>query len=169
MKRGADDYITKPFSATYLEARILNLIEQRKKLQAIYRAGLQPQENAQTDSKQATSELSPQDKKFMNSLMQTIEQNMDNGELSIDNLATTASMSRSVFFKKLKALTGLAPVEFLKEMRMKRAAQLLVMEENYTIADIAYRVGINDSHYFSKCFKQQFGITPTEYREKQCI
>ena len=72
---------------------------------------------------------------------------------------------RPVFFKKLKSLTGFAPIEFIKEMRVKRAAQLIESGE-FNMTQIAYMVGINDPRYFSKCFKQRFGMTPTEYKEK---
>lgn len=168
MQLGADDYITKPFSAAYLKARIFNLLEQRKKLQALYCASLlpasseQPQPTEQTEDK-SVSVLSPNDQKFMDKVMETIEKNIDNGELMVENIASEVHMSRSVFFKKLKTLTGLSPIEFLREIRMKRAAQLIETGE-YSMAQIAYMVGINDSHYFSKCFKQQYGITPTEYK-----
>lgn len=169
MKLGADDYITKPFSAAYLKARIFNLLEQRKKLQALYCASLM-----QTSSERQTTEqpkqisapaLSPNDQKFMDKVLETIDRNLDNGDLMVEDIASEVNMSRSVFFKKLKTLTGLSPIEFLKEIRMKRAAQLIETEE-YNMAQIAYMVGFNDSHYFSKCFKQQYGITPTEYKEK---
>ena len=98
--------------------------------------------------------------------METIEKHLDNGDLMVEDIANEVNMSRSVFFKKLKTLTGLSPVEFLKEIRMKRAAQLIETDE-YSMAQIAYMVGLNDSHYFSKCFKQQYGITPTEYKESR--
>ena len=169
IQNGADDYITKPFSAIYLKARVINILEQRKKLQTLYRASLLPNasewDKAKTE-KETTPILSPNDQKFMDKIMQTIEKNLDNGELMVEDIASEVNMSRSVFFKKLKTLTGLSPIEFLKEIRMKRAAQLIETEE-YTMAQIAYMVGINDSHYFSKCFKQQYGITPTEYKEKK--
>lgn len=75
------------------------------------------------------------------------------------------AVSRSVFFKKLKTLTGLAPIEFIKEMRINRAVQLIATGE-YSMTQISYMVGINDPRYFSKCFKQKKGMTPTEYRDK---
>lgn len=168
MKLGADDYITKPFSAAYLKARIFNLLEQRKKLQALYCASLLPappeehQRTEQTTNKSVPI-LSPNDQKFMDKVMETIEKNIDNGDLMVEDIASEVNMSRSVFFKKLKTLTGLSPIEFLREIRMKRAAQLIETGE-YSMAQIAYMVGLNDSHYFSKCFKQQYGITPTEYK-----
>lgn len=113
-----------------------------------------------------TPALSPNDRKFMDKVMETIEKHLDNGDLTVEDIAGEVNMSRSVFFKKLKTLTGLSPVEFLKEIRMKRAAQLIETEE-YNMAQIAYMVGLNDSHYFSKCFKQQYGMTPTEYKESR--
>lgn len=171
IEAGADDYITKPFSAAYLKARIFNLLEQRKKLQALYCATLlpsaaeQPAESGQ-EEKTSLPNLSPNDRKFMDKVMEVIEKHLDNGDLLVEDIANEVNMSRSVFFKKLKTLTGLSPVEFLREIRMKRAAQLIETEE-YSMSQIAYMVGLNDSHYFSKCFKQQYGITPTEYKESR--
>lgn len=89
---------------------------------------------------------------------------MDNGDLTVEELALTLGMSRSVFFKKLKSLIGLSPVEFIKEVRMKRASQL-IEEGGNNMAQIAYMIGFNDPHYFSKCFRQIFSMTPTEYKE----
>lgn len=168
MELGADDYITKPFSASYLKARIANLLAQRKKLQALYCATLL--ESQPTNVKEeatpleAMPPLSANDQKFMEKTMEAIERQLDNGELMIDDLARELGVSRSVFFKKLKMLTGFSPVDFLKEMRIKRAAQLIKAREG-NMAQIAYQVGFNDPHYFSKCFKQRYGVTPTEYRE----
>lgn len=170
MQLGVDDYITKPFSAAYLKARIFNLLEQRKKLQALYCASLLPSSAEQQvviqENKASLPTLSPNDQKFMNKVIEVIEKHLDNGDLMVEEIASEVNMSRSVFFKKLKTLTGLSPVEFLREIRMKRAAQLIETEE-YSMAQIAYMVGLNDSHYFSKCFKQQYGITPTEYKESR--
>ena len=82
----------------------------------------------------------------------------------VDDFVQEMAVSRSVFFKKLKMLTGFAPIEFIKEMRVKRAAQLIETGE-YNMTQISYQVGINDPRYFSKCFKQKFGMTPTEYKD----
>ena len=101
---------------------------------------------------------------FMDKLVELMEQNMDNGELVVDDLVRELAVSRSVFFKKLKTLTGLAPIEFIKEMRIKRAAQLIETGE-FNMTQISYMVGINDPRYFSKCFKQRYNMTPTEYKE----
>ena len=183
LEYGADDYITKPFSATYLQARVENLLVQRKKLQSFYRDSLMhinisasqeipvsttdmmAVEERQTEQKTVVPEMSSNDRKFMDKLVELMEKNMDNGELVVDDLVRELAVSRSVFFKKLKTLTGLAPIEFIKEMRIKRAAQLIETGE-FNMTQISYMVGINDPRYFSKCFKSQVGMTPTEYREK---
>ena len=187
LEYGADDYITKPFSATYLQARVENLLIQRKKLQNFYRDSLThvmvsevpgvqeevlsghevtvSESESGVAEKPVMPEMSPNDRKFMDKLVELMEQNMDNGELVVDDLVRELAVSRSVFFKKLKTLTGLAPIEFIKEMRIKRAAQLIETGE-FNMTQISYMVGINDPRYFSKCFKAQVGMTPTEYREK---
>lgn len=169
LEYGADDYITKPFSATYLKARVKNLLTQRQKLQGIYRDNLMTG-NSIVDSTAETveekgPEMSPNDRKFMDKLVDLMEKNMDNGDLVVDDLVQELAVSRSVFFKKLKTLTGLAPIEFIKEMRINRAVQFIETGE-YSMTQIAYMVGINDPRYFSKCFKQKMGMTPTEYRDK---
>ena len=196
LEYGADDYITKPFSATYLQARVENLLMQRKKLQNFYRdslmhinmsavsgespvpADVMPGEagktapeqegqqlQSQTQLQPTVPDMSPNDRKFMDKLVELMEQNMDNGDLVVDDLVRELAVSRSVFFKKLKTLTGLAPIEFIKEIRIKRATQLIETGE-FNMTQISYMVGINDPRYFSKCFKAQVGMTPTEYKEK---
>ena len=172
LEYGADDYITKPFSATYLKARVENLLSQRRKLQSLYRDNLMNNtyvSSLSTSEEAATEEeklpdMSPNDRKFMDKLVELMEANMDNGDLVVDDLVREVAVSRSVFFKKLKTLTGLAPIEFIKEMRINRAAQLIETGE-FNMTQISYMVGINDPRYFSKCFKSKLGMTPTEYRD----
>ncbi len=182
LEYGADDYITKPFSATYLRARVENLLAQRRKLREFYRDNLMshaaapslqslPEEVVETpgeelsgDEQQQTLEMSVNDRKFMDKLVDLMEKNMDNGDLVVDMLVRELAVSRSVFFKKLKTLTGLAPIEFIKEMRINRAAQLIETGE-FNMTQISYMVGINDPRYFSKCFKAKYGMTPTEFRD----
>ncbi len=170
MELGVDSYITKPFSAVYLKARVDNLLARRQRLRQFYCEHLMDinntitAEEAQVEEEVKTT-MSTQDKAFIDRLTEFMEKNIDNGDLVVDNLVQEMAVSRSVFFKKLKSLTGLAPVEFIKEMRVKRAAQLIETGE-FNMTQIAYMVGINDPRYFSKCFKQRFGMTPTEYKEK---
>lgn len=170
VEEGADDYITKPFSATYLKAKVENLMARRSRMQHLYRANLMSEEvmTDEGEGEDSSSEMSSQDRKFMESLLEAMERNMDNGKLVVDDLVNELSVSRSVFFKKLKMLTGMAPIEFVKEMRVKRAAQLIETGD-YTMSQITYMVGFNDPRYFSKCFKQHYGMTPTEYREENNV
>mgnify|MGYP000721324344 CR=1 FL=1 len=154
MELGVEDYITKPFSATYLKARVENILTQRVKLQQLYCANLMNIQPVAEEEQQTQPEMSSHDRKFMEKLTELMEKNMDNGDLIVDDLVQELAVSRSVFFKKLKTLTGLAPIEFIKEMRVKRAAQL-IESGDYNMTQIAYMVGINDPRYFSKCFKQR--------------
>ena len=164
MELGVEDYITKPFSATYLKARVENILAQRVKLQQLYCENLMNIQPVPEEEQQSQPEMSSHDRKFMEKLTELMEKNMDNGDLIGDDLVKELAVSRSVFFKKLKTLTGLAPIEFIKEMRVKRAAQL-IESRDFNMTQISYMVGINDPRYFSKCFKQRFGMTPTEYKE----
>ena len=171
LEYGADDYITKPFSATYLKARVENLLGQRRKLQHLYRdslmgsAAILPHTDEEIlEEQEKLPGMSPNDRRFMDKLVELMESNMDNGDLVVDDLVREIAVSRSVFFKKLKTITGLAPIEFIKEMRINRAVQLIETGE-YNMTQISYMVGINDPRYFSKCFKAKLGKTPTEYRD----
>lgn len=167
LKLGADSYITKPFSATYLEARVDNLLARRQKLRQFYCEHLMDINPPEVANEEAEVDLmSQQDRRFLDRLTEFMERNIDNGDLVVDDLVHEMAVSRSVFFKKLKSLTGLAPIEFVKEMRVKRAAQLIETGE-FNMTQISYMVGINDPRYFSKCFKQRFGMTPTEYKDKR--
>ncbi len=160
LQYGADDYITKPFSSAYLEARIENLLKLRKQLQELYRSSL----TSGVISPSKPNVVS-QDDIFIQRIMTFIEDNIDNSEMTIDEIVSSVGFSRSAFFKKLKSLTGLAPVEFLKEVRVQRAAQLIETGE-FNISQITYMVGMSDPRYFSRCFKQKFGMSPREYKDK---
>lgn len=160
LQYGVDDYITKPFSAAYLEARVDNLLKLRRQLQSLYRSSL----TSGVISPSKPNVVS-QDDVFLQRIMAYIEENIENSELTIDDIALHIGFSRSAFFKKLKSLTGLAPVEFLREVRIQRAAQLIETGE-YNFSEITYMVGISDPRYFSRCFKQKYGMSPREYKEK---
>ncbi len=157
MKYGAEDYITKPFSPVYLEARVENILEQRKRLQETYRKSLLELEPAKV-------EITSQDQIFLAKLLDIMEKNMDNSELTVENIVSEVGLGRTVFFNKLKGLTGLSPIEFIREVRIKRAAQLLRLGE-HNVSEITYMVGMSDSRYFSKCFKKVYGMTPSEYKK----
>ena len=160
LKYGADDYITKPFEPEYIRARVHNLLAQRNQLEQSYRQRLMRLEPQKTD------EPIPGDA-FLAKLLDVMNKQMDNNTLTVDELVDEMGMGRTVFFNKLKNMTGLSPVEFIREMRIKRAAQLLE-ERKYNITEVTYMVGMNDSRYFAKCFKNTYGVTPSEYR-RSCL
>lgn len=165
---GANDYITKPFSSTYLKVRVENLIDQRRKMQKHFSESVTQRKAKSTDKGEkefSEQMLTLHDQKFITKLTELMEQNLDNAELMVEDLALDLNMCRSVFFNKIKSLFGKSPVEFIREMRMKKAAELIESDE-YSIAEISDMVGYNDPHYFSKCFKQVFSCTPTKYKEQ---
>lgn len=163
MKAGADDYITKPFSSEYLHARIENLMLQRQQLQAFYRSQMLVSPAAYT---LPPLETQSQEDQFMQHLIHIMDENLDNFDLNIDFLASEIGMSRTVFFNKLKSLTGFSPVEFVREIRFERAAEY-IRNTQLSVSEVSYKVGIEDPRYFSRCFKQKFGATPSEYRHQQ--
>ena len=110
-------------------------------------------------------QITPYDEQFMQKVMEFIEEQMDNAELTIDEFAEHLMLSRTIFYRKLKSIIGLTPVDFIREVRIKRAAQLIDSGE-YNFSQVAYMTGFNDPKYFSKCFKKVVGITSSEYKEK---
>lgn len=157
LKKGADDYIAKPFEPEYLRARVNNIMAQRKQLEQSYRQRLMRLESPKTADKHNTADV------FLAKLLDIMDRQLDNNTLTVDDLVEEMGMGRTVFFNKLKTMTGLSPVEFVREIRIKRAAQLLE-ESKYNITEVTYMVGMNDSRYFAKCFKNTYGVTPSEYK-----
>ncbi|HHX31931.1 MAG TPA: helix-turn-helix transcriptional regulator, partial [Bacteroidales bacterium] len=103
------------------------------------------------------------DLEFIQSINSFIEKHLGNKDFVIEDIANEVGMSRSVFFKKLKGLTGLAPIEYVRDISLQHAAEILE-KSDYTVKEVAFMVGINDAKYFSKCFKKKYNITPSEYR-----
>jgi DNA-binding response OmpR family regulator len=151
---GADDYISKPFNIEVLEARIRNLIKLRKKLRDTYsrEVFLKP-----TDIKIASS-----DEKFLTKAMKIIEKNISDPNYNIDQFSKDMAMSQSSLYRRLKSLTGESPNIFIKEIRLKRAASLLIQNE-IPVSDVSGMVGFDDPSYFSKSFKQKYGVSPFNY------
>jgi signal transduction histidine kinase/ligand-binding sensor domain-containing protein/DNA-binding response OmpR family regulator len=151
---GADDYVFKPFNATVLSARIKNLIETRKLLRKRFRQDI-------NFSPKDITVTSP-DEKFLTRALEIVEQHIADSEFDVDKLVDDAGMSRSAFYRKLKNLTGQSANEFIKTIRLKRAAQIL-RQNKLNVSEVSYEVGFNDPQYFSKCFHKQFGKTPSQY------
>ncbi len=165
LEQGIDDYITKPFSASYLRTRIQALLKQRRLLQEIYRSSLTENTPAQRDLTPSQPHVTPYDEVFIRQVMEFMEKNMDNADLTVDDFAHALMLSRTVFYRKLKSVLGMTPTDFIREIRIKRAQQLIASGQ-YTFSQIAFMAGFNDPKYFSKCFKKQVGCTPSEYKEK---
>ena len=106
--------------------------------------------------------ITSRDEAFLQQIVAIVEEKMTDIDFNIDTVAETVAMGRTTFYRKFKGLTGLAPVEFVREMRLKRAKQLLDADSG-NISEIAYSVGFNNAKYFSTCFKARFGVTPSEY------
>ena len=168
LEQGIDDYITKPFSATYLKTRVASLLRQRKALQELYMNRLMEGKNTSSPDPLTPSQpqITPYDEQFMKKVMAYMEEQMDNAELTIDEFAEQLMLSRTIFYRKLKSIVGLTPVDFIREIRIKRAVQLIDSNE-YNFSQVAYMTGFNDPKYFSKCFKKVIGITPSEYKERK--
>ncbi|MDR3220003.1 MAG: response regulator [Dysgonamonadaceae bacterium] len=165
LAHGADDYITKPFNVPYFRARIHNLFEQRKRLQEIYRNQLTELSEPEPEEPKPFI-ISLQDENILKKAVRIVEENMDNSDFSVEELCLAVGMSRSVFFNKVKSLTGLAPIEFIRDLKMKRAAQLLATND-YLVKEVSFMVGISDTKYFGKCFKTKYGVTPQAYKNYQ--
>lgn len=156
IEAGADAYIAKPFSIKLLLARVFRLIEQRDRLREKFsnEPGIVRAAVCSTD----------RDKEFSDRLAAILEQNLARPEFSIDEFAQLMKLGRTVFYRKLRGVTGYSPNEYLRVVRMKKAAELLLSGENLTVAEVSYKVGISDPFYFSKCFKTQFGVAPSVYQ-----
>ncbi|MDR3119228.1 MAG: response regulator [Mediterranea sp.] len=157
ISQGANAYITKPFSKEYLVARIDQLLRERK----LFRERVwQHRENSETDNYEQY--LVKKDVQLLDKIHKVIEENMDNCNFNIDTIAASIGLSRSAFFKKLKSLTGLAPVDLVKEIRLNKSVELL-KNTDMSISEVAYAVGFKDSGYYTKCFRKKYNQTPSEY------
>ncbi len=158
IEAGADAYITKPFSMSHLLLQINKLLEKRELLRKHY-AG-----NANTTELEFINQLPNQDKKFIQLIEALVDKQMDDPNLNVDTFAQMVKLGRTVFYKKVKSLTGFSPNEFIRKKRMKKAAELLASGE-YNVSEVTYMVGINDPTYFSRCFKAEFGCSPSRFPE----
>jgi signal transduction histidine kinase/AraC-like DNA-binding protein/ligand-binding sensor domain-containing protein len=167
MQTGIDDYITKPFSAAYLKVRVKAMLSQRSLLQEHFVNKLAGETDTVTDlgTKLAKPNINSYDEDFVNSVMDFINSNIEDSALTIDKFASTLNMSRTVFYRKLKAVTGLSPIELIMKMRVKRAAQI-IDSGTTNLSDVAYLSGFTDPKYFSRSFKRFMGMTPSEYKKK---
>jgi signal transduction histidine kinase/DNA-binding response OmpR family regulator len=160
LETGADDYVNKPFNPKVLQLKVRNLIRARE----VMRKAFRDNDTLSIEPRRLT--LTSTDEDFVQKVLTSIENNISNADYSVEELGLDVAMSRMQLYRKLKALTGQSANEFIRTIRLKRAAQML--EQNQlTIAEITYEVGFNDLQYFRECFKKQFGVTPSEYMQKR--
>jgi YesN/AraC family two-component response regulator len=158
LETGADAYLTKPFNIKELRLQVSKLIEQRQKLRERFTHDLrlEPKDIAVTSA----------DEKFINRAMEIIEKNMGNSDFEVRQFQDEMFMSRMQLFRKIKALTNQTPGDFIRTIRLKRAASLL--KQNFgNIAQITYEVGFNNPSYFAKCFKDLYGVLPSDFIKNQ--
>jgi signal transduction histidine kinase/ligand-binding sensor domain-containing protein/DNA-binding response OmpR family regulator len=157
---GADEYITKPFSFEILESRIRNLIHQRESVRKSFqkRFELTPSE----------IQVTSLDEKLIQKAISIVEKNLSDPGFSVDRLAKEIGMSRVHLYKKLTSLTGKSPIEFIRVIRLRRAARLLEKSQ-MSISEIAYQVGFNNPKYFARYFREEFHMLPSEYASKNVV
>ncbi len=156
---GADAYITKPFSVGILKATVKNILANRTLLRQVYNS---IEDREQTLPVNCTNTL---DWKFIASVKECIENNMGNSDFNVDILSSQHHMSRTSFFNKLKALTGYAPADYIRMIRLQHAAQLLKQGE-HTVTEIADMVGFSDAKYFREVFKKYYNVSPSKFNKK---
>lgn len=158
-KSGADDYVTKPFNAKILLVRCNNLIRSRKLMQAKY-----------TKEKDADINLlatNPMDKRFLDMVIQVIDEHLSEEDFDISFLCREVGMSRTSLHTKFKALTNMTPNDFIILHKLKLAAEMLKRESHLQIVEISEKLGFGSPRYFSRCFKNQFGVSPQHYKKKE--
>lgn len=154
LETGADDYIVKPFNLKLLSLKINNLLVNQERLRERYKAQV-------TVNASAFKAVSP-DEKLLKKILTYVEDHLSDPDLNIENICDSAGLSRTNLYRKMKALTGLSVAEFIKKMRLNRSQDLL-KDRKFNVSEVCYMVGFTDAEYFRKCFKAEFGISPSEY------
>ncbi|WP_147371976.1 hybrid sensor histidine kinase/response regulator transcription factor [Mariniphaga sediminis] len=157
LEEGADSYIPKPFNSKHLQIRVKKLLELRSKIREHYKVSL--------DFREDFGNLSRMDRKFINELTRIIEQNIGKEDLSVDELGQRAGMSRVHLYRKIKKLTDMSVSEFANSVKLRKSLELL-KNSGKSIAEIAYESGFSSPSYFTRCFKDQFKMSPSEFRQR---
>ena len=155
LETGANDYMTKPFNFEILLSKIRNLLTQQETTRKTYQK--------QVEASPVNIGVESSDDKFIRQALDLVEKNIANTEFSVEEMSRELFLSRVALYKKLFHLTGKTPIEFIRSIRLKRAAQLLEKSQ-FTVAEIAYEVGFNNPKYFSRYFKAEFGVLPSVYQ-----
>lgn len=161
---GADGYVAKPFNTAVLKSRCRNLIENRKRIKNLWAGTQRPL--AVRPQEQAKASVNPDsENEFYARFLDIVSAEMGNPDLNVDQLASRMGLGRSQFYRKIKALTNYTPVELLRNIRLKRSRDLLTTTQK-SISEIAYEVGFSTPAYFTRCYRESFGETPSELRER---
>ncbi len=170
LEYGADDYITKPFSASYLSARIAALLKRRSALRDYFMQ--KPLGGGQATEGQETAQIpdnppvamTEYDKAFIERVTRCVEEQIQNADFKIDDIADEMNLSRTVFYRKFRSITGLPPKDFVRNLRVKYALRLM-KDDNLNVSEIAYLCGFSSPQYFSRIFKEVMNCTPSQYKE----
>ncbi|MBI9063628.1 MAG: response regulator [Marinilabiliaceae bacterium] len=155
IETGADDYITKPFNTKLLRARVKNLLQNRVLMQQKFK------EDPKAEIKEvATNSM---DQKLLEKAREIIEDHIDDTEFDVNDFAKEMSLGRTRLYAKIKGVTGQTPNDFILSIRLKKAAELLLTETEMNVSEIAYAVGFSTPRYFSRCFREHFGVSPSKY------
>lgn len=167
LQAGADVYLTKPFSIEVLELQVHNLLAAKERIRKQYATLLSMPEKEPIAEEPAEPKpvLHPLDEVFLTELIRLVEEHLDKADFGVAMLSKLVGMSQPVLLKKIKAISGMSANDFVKSLRLKKACRLL-LENRYTVYEVAYMVGYEDSKYFSREFKKEFGKTPTEFAAK---
>ena len=158
LEAGADDYIVKPFQVSLLKARIKNILSLREKLKNIY--------GESSTLKQLGVEEPEENNDFLSQYIDIVKANISNQELDVSVIYQALGMSRANFYRKVKAVTGLSPIELIKNIRLEAGAKLL-KESSMNVSEVAQHVGFSSRSYFARSFKTVYGMSPTEYQESK--
>ena len=160
---GADSYLTKPFSAKLLNSRVYNLLESRKKLASLI---ANRTKDLKCQEVQTSMKLSKLDEEFLTKFTSIVEENIEMEKLDMTFMTDKMNMSHSTLYRKIKAVTGMSSNEFIRKIRLRNSF-LLLTEKEFNISEAAYASGFNDIGYFRSCFKEEYGMTPSEYMKQQ--
>lgn len=155
---GADEYIRKPFNITYVKLRLMHILDERKQLKESIAREL----NADRSLDVSIKDIPCADDIFRDNLTDYMEANYENGNLNIDEMSRSLGLSRVQLYRKTKACFGMSPTDFLRKYRLRKAA-LMLKEHHLSVSEVAYSTGFNSPAYFTKCFKELFGVSPTNY------
>ncbi|RYY54624.1 MAG: response regulator [Chitinophagaceae bacterium] len=164
LETGADMYLTKPFSTRILELNVRNLLAARERLRQVFLNQVTTYTPVAPDARPVLPAINPVEQEFLRNVISIVEEFIDDPGFGVEMLSRKVAMSTPVLYKKMKAVSNMSVNDFIKSIRLKRAAQLL-SEKQMTVYEVAFSVGYNDRKYFSQEFKKQFGKTPTEYAQ----